>query len=192
MELTDEELVEQARQGDDQAFQRLVDRYHRRVFSIAVGMVRHTDDAMELTQETFFHLYRSLRGFRFSSKFSTWLYRITTNVCIDHFRRLARRPQTTQLPEPDEGDGPPVEWPDVEGERPDAAAQRTELREALEWAFQSLSPHHRAAMILREIEGLSYEEIASVTGCSVGTVMSRLHYARKRLQALLEPYRPKG
>jgi RNA polymerase sigma-70 factor, ECF subfamily len=192
VESTDEALVERARQGDLQALQQLVERYQGKVYAMAMGMVRNRDDAMDVTQEAFLHVHRSLRGFRFSSKFSTWLYRIVTNVCFDHFRRTARSPKTISPPERDEGEGPPLDWPDREGERPDAAVQRAELREALEWAFTSLSPPHRAVVVLREMEGLSYEEIAKVVGCSVGTVMSRLHYARKQLQALLAPYRPSG
>ena len=190
MEPTDEELVEEVRRGEPSAFRRLVERHYQKVFGLAMGMVRNRDDALDLTQETFLHVHRSLRGFRFSAKFSTWLYRIVTNLCIDHFRRLGRSPQTIELPPMAESDEAPMEWPDPAAERPDDAMHRSELRQALERAFDQLSPPHRAVMVLRELEGLSYEEIAAVLGCSLGTVMSRLHYARKRLQVLLAPYRP--
>jgi len=190
VEPTDEELVEEVRRGGPSAFRRLVERHYQKVFGLAMGMVRNRDDALDLTQETFLHVHRSLRGFRFSAKFSTWLYRIVTNLCIDHFRRLGRSPQTIELPPMAESDEAPMEWPDPAAERPDDAMHRSELRQALERAFDQLSPPHRAVMVLRELEGLSYEEIAAVLGCSLGTVMSRLHYARKRLQVLLAPYRP--
>jgi RNA polymerase sigma-70 factor (ECF subfamily) len=188
VEPTDEELVEQARRGDAEAFRTLVERYYQKVHAMTAGMVRNRDDALELTQETFVHLHRALGGFRFSAKFSTWLYRIVTNLCIDHFRRAGRAPQPMPLVSREE-DAEPVEWPDPDAEAPDQAAYRAELQRALAWAFDHLSAPHRAVMVLREVEGLSYEEIARVTGCSIGTVMSRLHYARKRLQRLLAPYR---
>ena len=190
MEPTDEALAEQARQGDAEAFRLLVERYYQKVYAMTVTMVRHQDDALELTQEVFLHLHRSLHGFRFSAKFSTWLYRIATNLCIDHFRRARRAPQPVAPPPTDDEEAAPMEWPDHGAEAPDEAVYRSELRGALAWAFDRLSAPHRAVMVLREIEGLSYEEIAAVMGCSIGTVMSRLHYARKRLQQLLAPYRP--
>jgi RNA polymerase sigma-70 factor (ECF subfamily) len=189
-ELADDELVERARAGDAEAFRLLVERHYRKVYAVAIGMVRHRDDALELTQETFLHLHHSLRGFRFSAKFSTGLYRIVTNLCIDHFRRAARAPLPMPLMTREEDEAEPIQWPDPAAEQPDNAAHRSELRGALSWAFDQLSAPHRAVMVLREVEGLSYEEIAGVLGCSIGTVMSRLHYARKRLQQLLAPYRP--
>ncbi len=189
MEPTDEELVEEARRGDAEAFRALVERHYRKVYAITMGMVRNADDAMELTQEAFLHLHRSIHGFRFQAKFSTWLYRIVTNLCVDHFRRAGRAPLPMTLPAGEEEEGPPMQWADPGAEAPDEAAHRSELRGALEWAFTQLSPQHRAVMVLREVEGLSYEEIAAAMGSSIGTVMSRLHYARKRLQVLLAPYR---
>ncbi len=181
--------MEQARRGDAEAFRTLVDRYYRKVYGMTLSMVRNQDDALELTQETFLHLHRALGSFRFSAKFSTWLYRIVTNVCIDHFRRTSRAPQQMPLVSREEDEAETIEWPDPGAEAPDQAAYRSELRSALVWAFDRLSAHHRAVMMLRDVEGLSYGEIAGVMGCSVGTVMSRLHYARKRLQQLLAPYR---
>ncbi|MEW6324575.1 MAG: sigma-70 family RNA polymerase sigma factor [Nitrospirota bacterium] len=190
MEPTDEALVEQARRGDADAFRALVERHYRKVYAITMGMVRNPDDAMELTQEAFLHLHRSIHGFRFQAKFSTWLYRIVTNLCVDHFRRAGRAPLPMEPPAGSEEEEAPMQWADPGAEAPDQAAYRSELRGALEGAFAHLSAPHRAVMVLREVEGLSYEEIAEVMGSSIGTVMSRLHYARKRLQALLAPYRP--
>lgn len=190
MEPTDEELVEQIRNGEPSAFRALVERHYQRVFRLAMGIVRNRDDALDLTQESFLHVHRAIGGFRFSAKFSTWLYRIVTNLCIDHFRRTSRSPQTIELPASEET--APMQWPDPAAERPDNAVHRSEVRQALERAFAQLSPSHRAVIVLRELEGLSYEEIATMMRCSIGTVMSRLHYARKRLQSLLGPYRPGG
>jgi RNA polymerase sigma-70 factor (ECF subfamily) len=190
VEPTDEELVARIRDGESSAFRTLVERHYQKVFGLALSMVRNRDDALDLTQETFLHVHRSIGGFRYSAKFSTWLYRIVTNLCIDHFRRASRSPQTVELTPADEKDSPSRQWADPSAERPDDAVHRSEMRRALERAFAQLSPPHRAVMVLRELEGLSYEEIAVVLGCSIGTVMSRLHYARKRLQTLLRPYRP--
>ncbi|HTP42715.1 MAG TPA: sigma-70 family RNA polymerase sigma factor [Nitrospiria bacterium] len=190
MEPTDEELVARIRDGESSAFRMLVERHYQKVFGLAMSMVRNRDDALDLTQEAFLHVHRSIGGFRYSAKFSTWLYRIVTNLCIDHFRRAGRFPQTVELAPADENDSSSAQWPDPSAERPDDAVHRSEMRRALEQAFAQLSPPHRAVMALRELEGLSYEEIAAVLGCSIGTVMSRLHYARKRLQSLLRPYRP--
>jgi RNA polymerase sigma-70 factor (ECF subfamily) len=189
VEPTDEELVKQVRGGEESAFRVLVERHYQKVFGLAMSMVRNRDDALDVTQETFLHVYRAIGGFRFSAKFSTWVYRIVTNLCIDHVRRLGRSPRTIELPTSDE-ESAPIQWPDPAAERPDDAVHRSEVRRALEGAFMHLSPSHRVVMVLREVEGLSYEEIAAVMGCSIGTVMSRLHYARKRLQRLLAPYRP--
>jgi RNA polymerase sigma-70 factor, ECF subfamily len=191
VEPTDEELVKQVWGGEESSFRTLVERHYQKVFGVTMGMVRNRDDALDLTQETFLHVHRAIGGFRFSAKFSTWLYRIATNLCIDHFRRVGRSPRMVELP-PSEEEAAPMQWPDPAAERPDDAVHRSEVRRALDGAFAQLSPPHRAVMVLREVEGLSYEEIATVMGCSIGTVMSRLHYARKRLQTLLAPYRPGG
>jgi RNA polymerase sigma-70 factor (ECF subfamily) len=191
VEPTDEELVKQVCNGEESAFRALVERHYQKVFGLAMSMVRNREDALDVTQETFLHVHRSIGGFRFSAKFSTWLYRIATNLCLDHFRRASRSPRTIELP-PSEEETAPMQWEDPAAERPDNAVHRSEVRRALEGAFAQLSPPHRAVMVLREVEGLSYEEIAAVVGCSIGTVMSRLHYARKRLQTLLTPYRPGG
>lgn len=180
MEQDDWELVGKSRGGDQQAFRALFERYHRQVLAVAVGMTGNGDDAMDVVQETFVRAHRNLGSFLGESSFYTWLYRIAVNVGIDFRRRQARRSEVVQsdamdenAPDPDRDDDPSV------------AAGRRELGARIMKGIAELTPEHKAAIILREIEGLSYEDISKVMQCSKGTVMSRLHYARKKLQAKL-------
>jgi len=176
----DRDLVRRSRAGDHQAFRELYDRYHRQVLSVAVGLTGNGDDAMDVVQETFVRAHRNLGSFLGESSFYTWLYRIAINVGIDFRRRQARRAEVLQ-PEPiDEAVDDAERTPE-----PRVEMERHELGERIASAIDELTPEHKAAIILREIEGLSYEDISKVMQCSKGTVMSRLHYARKKLQAKL-------
>lgn len=181
MEQDDWELVRRSRGGDQQAFRELFERYHRQVLAIAVGITGNGDDAMDVAQETFVRAHRNLASFLGESSFYTWLYRIAVNVGIDFRRRQLRRSEIVQ-PEPiDDAAGDPQR----SGE-PSAEFARRELGRHILRVIDELTPEHKAAIILREIEGLSYEDISKVMQCSKGTVMSRLHYARKKLQAKLK------
>ncbi|MBZ0252350.1 MAG: sigma-70 family RNA polymerase sigma factor [Candidatus Methylomirabilis sp.] len=185
MERTDAELVRHAQKGDQDAFRALLERYERKVFSVALGMVQSPDDAMDVTQEAFISAYRSLGRFRGESTFYTWLCRIAINLAIDFKRRGAR----SLAVDPADLEALEAASPAVDGpEDPNEAYFQTERREAILKAVDELPPAQRAAIILREVDGLAYEEIAQVLKISKGTVMSRLHYARKKLQARLEPY----
>lgn len=173
--------VAAARRGDRQAFARLVEAYQQRVYAIAFGILRSREDAWDVAQEAFVKAYKSLDRFEGKSAFYTWLYRITTNLAIDaHRERGRRRDRSQPLNEP-------VNAP-AGLDHPSVSAQRRELAEVLRQAMDQLSDHHRAIIVLREVEGLSYEEISEVLGVRKGTVMSRLHHARKNLQGLLKPY----
>jgi RNA polymerase sigma-70 factor (ECF subfamily) len=176
----DWELVRRSRAGDQQAFRDLFDRYHRQVLAVAVGMTGNGDDAMDLVQETFVRAHRNLSSFLGESSFYTWLYRIAVNVGIDFRRRQSRRSEVLQS-EPIDENATPAERT-VE---PSAVVARREMGAHILRAIDELTPEHKAAIILREIEGLSYEDISKVMRCSKGTVMSRLHYARRKLQAKL-------
>ena len=180
MERSDWDLVRESRRGDHEAFRELFDRYHRQVLAVAVGMTGNPDDAMDVAQETFLRAHRNLGNFLGESSFYTWLYRIAVNVAIDHRRREGRRSETG-------GDNEHMEetQPADTFTEPDRGAESGELRGAMLAAIDELTPEHKAAIVLREIEGLSYEDISKVMQCSKGTVMSRLHYARKKLQARL-------
>jgi len=189
VERSDSELVRDSQRGDREAFRNLVERYQRKIVAVAMGMVQNQDDALEIAQETFIKAYQNLDKFKGESSFYTWLYRIVVNRAID-FRRRERRAPTVPLDRPsaDGGEGVPYEEL-VKEERltdPDRQAQVREIRDRVSEAINELTPDHRAVILLREVEGLSYEEISRVMRCSKGTVMSRLHYARKKLQKRLK------
>jgi len=180
LEHDDRELVRRSQAGDPRAFRELFDRYHRQVLAVAVGLTGNGDDAMDVVQETFVRAHKNLASFQGGSSFYTWIYRIAVNVGIDYRRRQSRRAEIVQ-PEP-------IDENVADADRtldPPSAFDRRELGARILRAIDELTPEHKAAIILREIEGLSYEDISQVMQCSKGTVMSRLHYARRKLQAKL-------
>lgn len=177
-------LVASALRGDKNAYRALVERYQQRVFYVAFEITRSREDAEDVAQETFVKAYLSLKDFKGESSFYTWLYRIAFNMAIDVRRKTGRRGgQAVELDE--RHVGATVETMSAPGPAPDVALQNQQEMQHLARALNELSEEHRIVMTLREIDGLSYEEIADVLGISKGTVMSRLHYARKRLQSVL-------
>lgn len=189
MERSDGELVREARRGDKDAFRELVERYQRKIVSVALGMVHNPEDAMEIAQETFIKAYESLDGFKGESSFYTWLYRIAFNRAID-FRRRVRRHPTIGLQDRFGSVESGESFEEVLREEgrtdPFDHAEAREVGDRVAEAINELTPDHKAVILLREVEGLSYEEISRVMHCSKGTVMSRLHYARKKLQKQLK------
>lgn len=181
----DLELVERCQRGDLAAYEILVGRHRQRVYQYAFSRVRHEQDALDLCQETFVKAWQAIRGFKKTAQFSTWLYRITTNLCIDRARRRDRRAEVSFEEAVDPDSDVNVQIPPSNQPLPTDEAQRAELRRQIDAAIAELSPEHRAVIHLREFEGLEYAEIAKAVGCNLGTVMSRLHYARKHLQKLL-------
>ncbi len=181
--------VAKAQRGDENAFAELVTRYRTRMYQVAYGMVNHHETAMDLTQEGFLRAYQHLAAFRGEAKFSTWLRRIVTNVCLDYVRKAEHRTATASYDETRAEDEDP-DGVSLAGalDPPDAGVTRRELGRAILEAMRELTPEQRAAIVLREVEEMSYEEIAKTLDCAVGTVMSRLHYARKRLQSLLREH----
>lgn len=182
----DDELVAQAQTGDRAAVQTLLERYERRLLAVLLGMVRNPEDAREILQETFVRAFRNIEGFKGESSFYTWIYRIAMNLAIDHQRRGAKRPlvefdESVGVKEDAVGDGSAILGTD-----PFKSVRSRELGRKIFEAIESLTPDHRAVILLREIDGLSYEEISVALDCSLGTVMSRLHYARKKLQSRLQ------
>jgi len=190
---SDAELVERARKGDRDAFRELVERYQRKIATLALGMLRNREDALDVVQETFTKAFQSLDRFKGDASFYTWAYRIAVNLCIDHQRREAKMPVANL--EPREGGGERAADPVtllVDGSEQDDPFQRTrdaEIARGLATAIAELTPEHRAVILLREVDGLSYEEISRVLDCPKGTVMSRLHYARRQLQERLRGLR---
>jgi RNA polymerase sigma-70 factor (ECF subfamily) len=178
------ELIERAKKGDTKAFGILVERYQRRVIGVAMAVVHNQEDAAELAQETFVRAFQSVGKFESRSSFSTWLYRIAANIAIDFHRRERRHPTMRGEEAEDEIQRLPSKLGDSFKE-----AQRSELSQRIRDALAELTPEHRAAILLREVEGLSYDEISEVMQCPRGTVMSRLHYARNRLREILKDFR---
>lgn len=176
-ELPDATLVDNARTGDFSAFEELVRRHRNDVFRLSLHFVHNREEAWDLSQEVFIKVHRSLRDFRGESHFKAWLLRITANQCKDYLKK--RRVPTIAF---DERIQTEVPSPVLE---PGRALEAEEIGNAIQAALQRLSHKHRTAFLLREFEGLSYEEMAQVMNCSVGTVMSRLHHARKKLQQSL-------
>ena len=191
MELDEKQLVKRAQAGDKQAFGALVRTYQRRIFRLAMGMVRNEDDALDIAQETFVKAHRNLDRFKGDAAFYTWLYRIAKNLCIDHLRKRrgeqveyddgvgrddAAQGDTLGLDAPSKRDGP------------SKRLMNSELGAQLHAALQTLSEDHREILLLREVEGLSYEELAETLEIKKGTVMSRLFHARKKMQAALAGY----
>jgi RNA polymerase sigma-70 factor (ECF subfamily) len=185
----DGELVERARQGDREAFRMLVERYQRKVTALAAGMLRNREDALDVVQDTFTKAYQSLDRFKGDSSFYTWVYRIAVNLCIDHQRRESRYVQVGADMEDAGDDVAPPSAEDLERDEPFERARSTEIGAQVARAIEELTPEHRAVILLREVDGLSYEEISVVLECPKGTVMSRLHYARRQLQARLQGVR---
>lgn len=183
MELTDWELVQKSQAGDVDAFQQLVARYHQKVFTVILGLLRDREDAMEVAQEAFFRAFRKIKGFQGGSSFYTWIYRIAVNIAIDAQRRQKRNPLDFR----ESMDEAFQEQHEV-AKDPFADVHDKELRTKLVSAINDLTPEHKAVIVLRTVEGLSYKDIGEILGCSEGTVMSRLHYARKKLQDKLSAF----
>jgi RNA polymerase sigma-70 factor, ECF subfamily len=185
-QLDDATLVGRVLDGEQDAYRVLIERYQGRIYAVAYGLVHNAEDARDVTQDAFAKAYRSLSGFRRDSSFYTWLYRITANVGIDHQRRTAR--QAKREMELDETRLTP-EQAHHTGPRPSATPrqnlERKQLADRIRAAIDMLPPDQRTVIVLRELEGLSYKEIAETCGCAEGTVMSRLYYGRRKLQQIL-------
>ena len=178
------QIVRRVLQGDVNAFERLVTEYEKAVYAIAQRMTGNAEDAADMTQETFIKAYNSLQSFRGDSKFSVWLYRIASNVCLDFLRSRSRKPSVSLSVEDDEGEEGQLDIAD-ESQSPELLMERGLTRDAVRRGLDTLPPDYRQILLLREIQGLSYDEIAAVLEIEVGTVKSRIFRARKRLCAFL-------
>lgn len=179
-------LIARCREGDLQAFDKLVALHRERVFAMLVAMVRNRDDAWDIAQDGFVKAWRSIRSFKGDCTFFTWLFRIMRNQAIDHLRKRNRRSESA-LDDDRQAESSPNASAHFspKSESPDEMAWQAEIGQRIDMALDHLSAEHREVIVLREIHGMAYEEIARVAGCSTGTVMSRLFYARKNLQNLL-------
>ena len=190
MELDDLTLVNRCKEGDQQAFRLLVKRYERKVFQIAYGMLKDREEAMDVSQEAFIKVHRYLADFKGESGFYTWLYRITRNLAVDKIR--SRRGETVAIDETvaqDEAElGQPGFLSTQLGTNPQKSTLRRELAEKMSAALQQIPEKHREILLLREVEGMSYEDLAQTLEIPKGTVMSRLFHARAKMQKLLQEY----
>jgi RNA polymerase sigma-70 factor (ECF subfamily) len=186
----DRQLVARAQDGDPAAFRQIFERYRRRAYALALGVVHNPDAALDVVQEAFLRAHRHLDGFEGNASVYTWLYRIVMNASIDHLRKQGRArtvdydDAVAHLESEAPGDAAAL-IPQMLRGNPAKEIARREIREKIDEALGQLSPNHRAVLVMREIDGLSYEEMAKVMKCSKGTIMSRLFHARKNMQRLL-------
>ena len=178
------EIIGRVQQGDANAFELLVLEYEKNVFNLALRMMKNREDAMDAAQDAFLKAYNSIDNFRGDSKFSVWLYRIVSNVCLDALRIRSRRAENSLSVEDDEGDETQLDIPD-EDLSPQTLLERKLSIEAVRRGLDSLPRDHRQILLLREIQGLSYEEIGQILDLEPGTVKSRIFRARKKLCAFL-------
>lgn len=188
VDAADADLVARCQSGDMEAFEILVTRYRGKIFAMILNMIHNEADAWDLSQDTFVRAWQALPKFKGKSSFYTWLYRIGHNVVYDWLRKKSNQTTKIEFDEAVGSDATAMNAPTAPKPpgAPDLAAQRSDLRRALDEALGRLSPEHREVVLLKEVEGLQYQEIAERIDCSIGTVMSRLFYARKKLQELLK------
>lgn len=180
--MREEEWIEAARQGDQDAFAELVRLYEKRVFALTMRMCRNPEDAAEAAQEAFLSAWQGLRFFRGEASFSTWLYRLASNACVDLLRREGRHRAAAGASLDDEE----IKIDAVDpAPSPQDVAERRELREQVEAGLAALSPEHRQVLVLREMHQLSYDEISQVLSLDVGTVKSRISRGRRQLRKFL-------
>jgi len=179
-------LIKQAQKGDNKAFELLIDEHFKKIYNIAYRLSGNEADASDMTQEVLIKIFRHIGSFSGNSKFSTWVYRVATNTCLDELKKIKRRSTYSLDAELDTGENEVVVQVRDEAPTPDIAAEQKELSAAVGKAIKRLSPDHSAVVILRDIQGMSYEEVAKILNCSVGTVKSRLNRGRAQLKKILE------
>ena len=187
----DPALVRAAQAGDMAAFEELVSRHRDKIYARAYSMMRNEEEAVDLSQEAWVKGWQRLRQFQGESSFGTWLTRIVINLCLDQLRRQKRQ-RTESIEAMDEESGGVERQMPVLTVNPTAGLEREELRRRIDLAMGQLSYEHRTVLVLHEFEEMEYKEIAKTMGCSIGTVMSRLFYARRKLASLLSDLKKQG
>jgi RNA polymerase sigma-70 factor (ECF subfamily) len=178
----DQHLIKLSQKGSKEAFGVLVERYMRRAYYVALGFVGSHEDALDLSQEAFVRSYRAIRRFELGRKFFTWYYQILRNLCFNFLRGRRKAAYSfSELPEHEV-----LQFRDERSEAPDQMVEKKELLRLLWQAIQALSESDREIVLLRDIQGLSYQEISDTLECPIGTVMSRLYYARQKLAAQMK------
>ena len=180
------ELVKSSKRGDVKAFETLIESYQKKVYNIALKMMGNPEDANDLAQESFIRVFKSIDKFKEQSSFSTWIYRITTNICLDELRKRKNK-KTFSIDED-------IKYNDIEiprqiqdeGPLPEDILESKETSQIVRKAINCLSDQHKTVLVLRDIEGFSYEEICKITNCPEGTVKSRINRARSALKDILK------
>ena len=186
--LTDEQLVRGAQKGDMAAFEELVARHRDKIYARAFSMMRSEDEAMDVSQEAWVKGWQRLKQFQGESSFVTWMTRIVINLCLDQLRKQKRQKSESIEQMAEDSGGVERQMP-VVAANPTEGLERRELRARIDRALNQLSYEHRTVLILHEFEELEYKEIAKRMQCSIGTVMSRLFYARRRMANLLAAFK---
>jgi len=181
---SDEQLVKAAKRGDMAAFEELVGRHRDKIYARAFSMMRNEDEAVDLSQEAWVKSWQRLKQFQGDSSFGTWMTRIVINLCLDQLRRRKRQ-RAESIEEMSEESGGVERQMPVVVVNPTERLERAELRRRIDQALAQLSHEHRTVLILHEFEEMEYKEIARTMECSIGTVMSRLFYARRKMAVLL-------
>src|SRR6266478_8121336 len=182
--VSDEKLVRGAQKGDMVAFEELVARHRDKIYARAFSMMRNEEEALDLTQEAWVKGWQRLKQFQGEASFGTWMTRIVINLCLDQLRKQKRQ-RTESIEAMTEESGGVERHMPVVTINPTAGLERGELRQRIDRALGQLSHEHRTVLVLHEFEEMEYKEIAKTMGCSIGTVMSRLFYARRKMAALL-------
>jgi RNA polymerase sigma-70 factor (ECF subfamily) len=186
--LSDLDLARAAQKGDMAAFEELVGRHRDKIYARAFSMVRNEEEALDLSQEAWVKGWQRLAQFQGEASFATWMTRIVINLCLDWLRKQKRQ-RAESIEELEEEAGGIEHQMPVIVPNPAAGLEQAELRERIDRALDQLSPEHRTALVLHEFEGLEYKDVAERMGCSIGTVMSRLFYARRRMASLLAAWK---
>lgn len=185
MDSNEKYLLEKSKEGDIEAFEYLVEKYQKKVFNIALRMLGNHDDAGELTQEVFIKVYKSIKNFKEESMLSTWIYRIATNACLDEIRKRKTRKFVSLDDEIKLDSGMILRQVEDDSPTPDIIAEKNDMINVINKAIQMLSEEHRAVLVMRDIQGFSYEDIAKIIKRPEGTVKSRINRARYELKEIL-------
>lgn len=187
----DPDLVHRAQSGDAEAYEELIFRHRDKIYSRAFSMMRNEEDALDLSQEAWIKAWKKLNQFQGDASFTTWMTRIVINLCLDQIRKNKRTKSESIDQIESEYGGIERKLPLIEY-NPTQRIERKEIREKIDTAMESLSEDHRAVLVLHQFEGLEYKEVAKKMNCSIGTVMSRLFYARRKLAILLADMKKEG
>src|SRR5437899_5010212 len=187
----DQALVKAAQKGDMQAYEELVARHRDKIYARAYSMMRNEEEAIDLSQEAWVKAWQRLKQFQGESSFGTWMTRIVINLCLDQLRKHKRQ-RTESIEAMDEESGGVERQMPIVTVNPTAGLERSELRQRIDRGLSQLSHEHRTVLVLHEFEEMEYKEIAKTMGCSIGTVMSRLFYARRKMAALLADMKKEG